>query len=105
MEGTGEEMNAAAAYTDMRALGRVLSRLSFSMLTPLQVFSGRLVRPGFKEGDSYKAIVYAGAPPGIALAAGRLGFARSVGVNPEFLLLELSPEVETAISWLVRGIN
>lgn len=102
-EGTHERMNAAMDQ-DMKRLGRVLSRLSFCLLTPFSVFSARLVPGDLKVGDRLDEIVFPGPPPGIAVFEGKIGFPKAGGVDPEFLAGDLEPKTEAAITWFVKGI-
>lgn len=101
MDGTQGDISTAEADKDMRHLGRVLSRLSFSLLTPFHVFSARLLPKGIQNGDEILQILFPGSPPGIALFQNKLGFRKTVGLNPAFLGAELDAQVEGAISWFL----
>lgn len=88
---------------DFRRIGQVLSRLSFSMLCPFQVYSARVVSMGVKEGDPVESVVFPGAPPGIALFESKVGYSKSPRFDPSFMQGPLRPEVENAISWFTNG--
>jgi len=89
----------------MRHIGKVLSRLSFSLLRPFNAFSARLVPKGLQKGDEVEEIVFPGPPPGIALFEGRLGFRPTVNLDPAFLERDLPPNVEGAITWFLDGFS
>lgn len=101
-EGTGKHISEATEV-DMRRLGTVLSRLSFSLLHPFSVFSARLIPKGLRSGEDVEAIVFPGSPPGISLFEGKIGFQRQSVLNPSFLVGELPPNVDGAITWFLNG--
>jgi hypothetical protein len=88
---------------DFRRIGTVISRLSFALQTPFQVFSARIVPKGLKQGDAVTEVVFNGPPPGIALFESRVGYKKAVEFDPAFLAGEVPPEVEAAISWYLMG--
>jgi hypothetical protein len=101
-DGTGESI-FEAPNVDMRRLGTVLSRLSFSLLQPFTVFSARLIREGLKSGEELEEIVFPGPPPGIALFEGSIGFQRRTVLDPSFLVGDLPANVDGAITWFLNG--
>lgn len=102
MDGTQEEM-MHAPEKDFRRLGRVVSRLCFTLLTPFQVFSARLVPKPAENARFSETLVFPGAPPGIGLFQGRVGFNKSVVFDPALLSGDLDPSVEGAITWFLKG--
>jgi hypothetical protein len=100
--GTREHMSEAPDV-DMRRLGTVLSRLSFGLLHPFSVFSARLIPKGLKTGEEMEEIVFPGPPPGIALFEGKIGFQQQTVLDPSFLVGELPPNVDGAITWFLNG--
>ncbi len=90
---------------DFARIGRVLARLSFSMLTPFHVICARIVPSGLKEGDKAKEVYFPGPPPGISLHMTKLGFRKSTSLNPAILEGQLAPKIDQAISWFLKGIS
>jgi len=103
------QLEASRASTDeptepyFRRVGKVLARLSFGLLQPFSIFSARVVPKGLKQGDQVSEILFPGEPPGISLTENRIGFRKTVTLDPTFLSGELTAEVEVAISWFLAG--
>jgi len=70
----------AAAQSEFGRIGKVLSRLAFSLLTPFKVFSARVIVEETAEGQETEALLFPGPPPGIALFEGRVASLCSKGV-------------------------
>lgn len=101
-EGTTEHMTQSPDV-DIRRIGKVLRRLSFSLLHPFNVFSARLIPKGLRSGMEMKALIFPGAPPGIAIFEGKIGFNQQTAIYPDFLAGELPPKVDGAITWFLNG--
>ncbi len=86
-----------------RRLGKVLSRLSFSLLHPFQVFSARVVTTGITEMQGVEAILFPGCPPGISLEEYKIGYRTHVQPDNALLDGDLPPSVELAIGWFLTG--
>ena len=86
-----------------RVLGKILSRLSFALLSQLRVVCARVIPTGLKKGDTSKALFFGGAPPGVGLSELKFGFKKTAGLLPDFLVDDLPAEVENAIGWFMAG--
>lgn len=86
-----------------RRIGSVLSRLSFSLLTPFHIFSARILPEGLGQGDTVNEVLFPGSPPGIALFEAKLGYNKSVRLDPAFLAGAIPAHVDAAITWFLWG--
>ena len=102
--GTQASMEAAPD-ADMRRIGRILSRLSFGLLEAFTVISARLVPSGLAEGDDVSEIAFPGPPPGIAMFEGKVGYAKTGGIDQAFLSGDIATTVESAITWFLAGLT
>lgn len=88
-----------------RPIGVLLSRLSFWLLTSFTVISARIVRPGLRVGDPVEELAFPGAPPGIALFEGKVGYKRMLRLDSAFLEGDVPANIEQAIGWFLLGLD
>lgn len=101
---SGIDRFEADFYSDFRRVGGLITRLSFCLLAPFAVVSARVIE--LADGKPTKrSVVFPGAPPGIAVFEGRIGFTQHYGLIPEVLSGDLTPNAEIAMTWFLAGLH
>lgn len=99
------EPDLGGAFDYFKRAGHVFLKLSFASLQQFTVIAARAVARGLKEGDHSRELVPGAPPMGLLPINTQLRGKRTAGAQQSLFSTELAPDLESAMSWLVKGIS